>query len=70
MQLRLGTITIHPDDEQINIPVDIYKGEEFITGAPLANIVYQSTFNSSKPLAEYYEEAKDHALNVIKQLNP
>ena len=69
MQFRLGKIIIEPEDEQISIPVDIYEDEEFITEAPLASIIYQTTFNSSKPLAEYFDEAKEHARKTIKLLN-
>ena len=69
MQLKLGTVVIHPEDEQISIPVDIYKGEEFDNGSPLANILYETTFNSSRPLIEYFDEAKEYARQTIKQLN-
>ena len=69
MQFKLGKITIQPEDEQIDIPVYIYEDEEFITESPLAIINYQSLFNSSKPLAEYFDDAKEHARKTIKLLN-
>jgi|GEM_PF-3150283 len=69
MQFRLGKITIEPEDEQITIPVYIYEDEEFITEAPLATISYQASFNSSKPMDEYFDDAKEHAKKTIKLLN-
>ena len=69
MELKLGTVIINPEDEEISIPVDVYKGDEYSVDFVLANIVYQTNLNSSKPLAEYFDEAKDHARKTIKLLN-
>ncbi|EFE51773.1 hypothetical protein PROVRETT_09501 [Providencia rettgeri DSM 1131] len=69
MQFKLGKITIQPEDEQINIPVYLYEDEEFITGSPLAVINYQTLFNSSKCMDEYFDDAKEHAKKTIKLLN-
>lgn len=66
---RIGKIIIEPEDEQINIPVYIYEDEEFITEAPLVTINYQASFNSSKSMDGYFDDAKEQAKKIIKFLN-
>ncbi|MEX9949247.1 hypothetical protein AB7X11_12100 [Providencia alcalifaciens] len=69
MELKLGTVHIRPEDEQITVPVDVYMGNETVSDSPKAYLMYQASFDATKPLSEYFKEAKEYARQTIKELN-
>ncbi|WP_340617522.1 hypothetical protein [Xenorhabdus entomophaga] len=75
MFFKIGSTIVSPEQENINIPVEVFKGNPkdggcFITGlSPDVHIIYHAAFNADKPLSVYFKEAEEYAARTIKELN-